>query len=137
MSLGFEHAMLLVSAYCDPVKTLRHAQQLGYHCTSFRVATLPFGTYSSEPKVAFPLTSCLLVSSVFFAAYVTCTVLLIFTRYVHVSSAALVSIAVSVVQRQLETCRILFISQLHCRQRFALFLLPCPRCHAAFSNACK
>lgn len=51
MSLGFEHAVLLVSAYCDPVRTLRHAQRLGYHCTDFVVTSLPFGTYSSEPKV--------------------------------------------------------------------------------------
>lgn len=51
MSLGFDSAMLLISAYCDPVKTIRHAQKEGYIVADFMVTPLPWGVYSSEPKV--------------------------------------------------------------------------------------
>ena len=43
--------MLLISAYANPVETMEHARALGYRCTDFMVTPLPFGYYSSEPKV--------------------------------------------------------------------------------------
>ncbi|KAK9820020.1 hypothetical protein WJX72_005209 [[Myrmecia] bisecta] len=51
MSLGFENCVLLVSAYGNPVETIRHAQKQGYKITDYMVTKLPFGYYSSEPKV--------------------------------------------------------------------------------------
>ena len=50
MTLGFDNVVLLISAYCDPERTMRVAQAQGYRCTDFMVAPLPFGVYSSEPK---------------------------------------------------------------------------------------
>lgn len=51
MSMGFDNAMLLVCSYCDPVRTIAHAKNEGYSVVDYRVTALPFGTYSSEPKV--------------------------------------------------------------------------------------
>lgn len=49
--MGFASAMLLLCSYCDPVRTLAHAKNEGYSVVAFRVTDLPFGAYSSEPKV--------------------------------------------------------------------------------------
>lgn len=51
MNLGFENMVLLLSAYSNPVETIEHARRLGYRVTDFMVTPLPFGYYSSEPKV--------------------------------------------------------------------------------------
>ncbi len=53
--MGFDTAVLLISAYANPVETMEHARALGYRCTDFMVTPLPFGYYSSEPKVGAPL----------------------------------------------------------------------------------
>ena len=52
LSLGLTEAMLLVPAYSDPLKTMEHARAEGYGVADFRVTRLPFGVYSSEPKVS-------------------------------------------------------------------------------------
>ena len=52
--MGFDTAVLLISAYANPVETMEHARRLGYRCTDFMVTPLPFGYYSSEPKVRAP-----------------------------------------------------------------------------------
>lgn len=51
MTLGFDNMVLLLSSYCDPVATIEHARRQGYRVTDFMVTPLPFGYYSSEPKV--------------------------------------------------------------------------------------
>lgn len=51
MSLGLEKAMLLISSYSNPVETLEHARLEGYILQDFMLTSMPFGTYSSEPKV--------------------------------------------------------------------------------------
>ena len=51
MTLGFDNMVLLLSAYSNPVETIEHARCQGYRVTDFMVTPLPFGYYSSEPKV--------------------------------------------------------------------------------------
>jgi hypothetical protein len=51
MTLGFDSAILLISSYANPVDTLQHARNHGYQVTDFMVTPMPFGYYSSEPKV--------------------------------------------------------------------------------------
>ena len=51
MSLGLDKAMLLISSYSNPVETLEHARSEGYILRDFMLTSMPFGTYSSEPKV--------------------------------------------------------------------------------------
>lgn len=51
MTFGFDSAILLISSYANPVETLHHARQQGYQVTDFMVTPMPFGYYSSEPKV--------------------------------------------------------------------------------------
>lgn len=51
LSAGFDSAMMMISAYSNPVQTLQHARDQGYAITDFLITPLPFGTYSSEPKV--------------------------------------------------------------------------------------
>lgn len=55
MSLGLEKAMLLISSYSNPVETLEHARREGYILRDFLLTSMPFGTYSSEPKVRWAL----------------------------------------------------------------------------------
>ena len=54
MSLGLDKAMLLISSYSNPVETLEHARSEGYILRDFMLTSMPFGTYSSEPKVGLP-----------------------------------------------------------------------------------
>ncbi len=49
--LGIPNVMMLFSSYSNPVETLKHAQRQGYKALDFMVTAMPFGTYSSEPKV--------------------------------------------------------------------------------------
>ena len=51
MTYGFDSAILLISSYANPVHTLEHARKHGYQVTDFMVSPMPFGYYSSEPKV--------------------------------------------------------------------------------------
>ncbi|KAL3133369.1 hypothetical protein ABBQ38_007240 [Trebouxia sp. C0009 RCD-2024] len=51
MTFGFDSAILLISSYANPVETLEHARKQGYQVTDFMVSPMPFGYYSSEPKV--------------------------------------------------------------------------------------
>ena len=51
LSLGISNVMMLFSSYSNPVETLKHAQRQGYRALDFMVTAMPFGTYSSEPKV--------------------------------------------------------------------------------------
>jgi hypothetical protein len=51
LSAGFGSAMMLISAYSNPVLTLQHARDQGYVVADFLVQPLPFGTYSSQDVV--------------------------------------------------------------------------------------
>lgn len=51
LSAGFGSAMMLISAYSNPVYTLQHARDQGYIVADFLVQPLPFGTYSSQDIV--------------------------------------------------------------------------------------
>lgn len=51
LSAGFGSAMLMISAYSNPVRTLQHAQEQGYVVADFLVQPLPFGIYSSQDVV--------------------------------------------------------------------------------------
>ncbi len=51
LSLGCENAMLMISAYSNPVETVEHAIAQGYQVVDFMISPLQFGYYSREPKV--------------------------------------------------------------------------------------
>jgi methylase of polypeptide subunit release factors len=51
LTLGCDTAMLMVSAYSNPVETIQHAIAMGYSVSDFMITPLQFGYYSSEPKV--------------------------------------------------------------------------------------
>lgn len=51
LSLGCENALLMISAYSNPVETIQYAIDHGYCVADFMVTPLRFGYYSSEPKV--------------------------------------------------------------------------------------
>jgi hypothetical protein len=51
LSVGCANAMLMISAYSNPVETIEHAIAQGYDVADFMVTPLQFGYYSSEPKV--------------------------------------------------------------------------------------
>jgi methylase of polypeptide subunit release factors len=51
LSMGCENVLLMISAYSNPVETIEHALNQGYHVVDFMISPLQFGYYSSEPKV--------------------------------------------------------------------------------------
>lgn len=51
LTVGCEQVLLMISAYSNPVDTVYHALEQGYQVADFMVTPLPFGRYSSEPKV--------------------------------------------------------------------------------------
>ncbi len=51
LTLGYPSAMLMVSAYSDPIGTIEHAISKGYQVDDFMASPMSFGQYSSEPKV--------------------------------------------------------------------------------------
>lgn len=51
LTIGCKQVLLMISAYSNPVETIHYALAQGYHVVDFMVTPLPFGCYSSEPKV--------------------------------------------------------------------------------------
>ncbi len=51
LSMDCDNVMLMISAYSNPIDTIEHALEQGYHIADFMVTPLRFGYYSSEPKV--------------------------------------------------------------------------------------
>ncbi len=51
LARGVPNAMLMISAYSDPVGTIEYAIDQGYQVEDFMTSPMPFGYYSSEPKV--------------------------------------------------------------------------------------
>jgi hypothetical protein len=48
---GFEHLILLVSSFSNPLDIINRASSCGYRVLDFAVRTMRFGAYSSEPNV--------------------------------------------------------------------------------------
>lgn len=51
LSLGYDNVLLMISSFSDPEGTINCAIEKGYSVSDFVVVPLPFGYYSSEPKV--------------------------------------------------------------------------------------
>ena len=51
LSVDCDNVMVMVSAYSNPIDTVEWAITNGYKVADFMVTPLPFGYYSSEPKV--------------------------------------------------------------------------------------
>lgn len=51
LDMDCQSAMLMVSAYSDPVGTIEYAIAKGYQVQDFIISPMSFGYYSSEPKV--------------------------------------------------------------------------------------
>ena len=49
--LGYDNVLLMISSFSDPEGTINYAKAQGYYLSDFLVLPLPFGYYSSEPKV--------------------------------------------------------------------------------------
>jgi len=48
---GFDHLVLLVSSFSNPLSIIDFASSRGYRVLDFAVRTMRFGAYSSEPKI--------------------------------------------------------------------------------------
>lgn len=51
LSLEYENVLLMLSSYSNPKGLIDFAREQGYYTANFLVSPLPFGYYSSEPKV--------------------------------------------------------------------------------------
>ena len=51
LARGIPNAMLMISAYSDPIGTIECAIDQGYQVVDFMTSPMHFGYYSSEPKV--------------------------------------------------------------------------------------
>jgi hypothetical protein len=50
-TVGCDTVLLMISAYSNPVETVEYAREQGYCTADFMISPMPFGYYSSEPKV--------------------------------------------------------------------------------------
>ncbi|HCF30770.1 MAG TPA: SAM-dependent methyltransferase [Cyanobacteria bacterium UBA11049] len=51
LSLNYSNVLSLVSSYSNPVGLIDYALTQGYYVSDFMISPMPFGYYSSEPKV--------------------------------------------------------------------------------------
>lgn len=51
LSLDYDNVLVMISSFSDPEGTINHAREKGYYISDFVIVPLPFGYYSSEPKV--------------------------------------------------------------------------------------
>jgi methylase of polypeptide subunit release factors len=51
LAMEYPSAMLMISAYSDPIGTIEYAVAQGYQVDDFIASPMSFGYYSSEPKV--------------------------------------------------------------------------------------
>lgn len=51
LGLAYDNALMMISSFSDPEGTINYAKAQGYSVADFVVVPLPFGYYSSEPKV--------------------------------------------------------------------------------------
>lgn len=51
LSLNYPHVLVLVSSYSNPSGLIRYAHSQNYKISDFVISPMPFGYYSSEPKV--------------------------------------------------------------------------------------
>ncbi|MGA7933139.1 MAG: methyltransferase [Kovacikia sp.] len=51
LAVGCENALLMISAYSNPIETVEYAIAQGYQIVDFMISPLKFGYYSCEPKV--------------------------------------------------------------------------------------
>lgn len=51
LSLGYRRILVLISSFSNPLSLIGHALDKGYKASSFLISPLPFGQYSSQPKV--------------------------------------------------------------------------------------
>ena len=51
LDCGFEHLILLISSFSNPLSIIQHASDCGYTVLDFALRTMRFGVYSSESKV--------------------------------------------------------------------------------------
>lgn len=56
LTVGCENALLMISAYSNPVETIDYAIDQGYQVNDFLISPLQFGYYSCEPKVKTSIT---------------------------------------------------------------------------------
>lgn len=70
LSLGCNKAMLMISAYSNPIETVEHAIAEGYQVVDFMLSPLPFGYYSREPKVQQTITTLRNEGKAFYSANV-------------------------------------------------------------------
>lgn len=51
LTLDYPNVMVLISSYSNPLETIAWGLKHGYTVADFKITPLPFGYYSSEPKV--------------------------------------------------------------------------------------
>lgn len=68
LTLDFPQAMLMISAYSDPVGTIELGRSAGYCITDFMISPMSFGYYSSEPKVKHRITELRQYDQAFYSA---------------------------------------------------------------------
>ncbi len=51
LSLNYQNVLVLVSSYSNPEGLINYALGKNYSVSDFMISPLPFGYYSSEPKV--------------------------------------------------------------------------------------
>jgi methylase of polypeptide subunit release factors len=70
LSLDYDNVLLMISSFSDPEGTINLAIAKGYCVSDFVVVPLPFGYYSSEPKVRNTITELRKNNKAFYSAQI-------------------------------------------------------------------
>jgi methylase of polypeptide subunit release factors len=80
LELGYDNALMMVSSYSNPQGLVEFAEQQGYCVSNFLVSPLPFGYYSSDPKVKSRLAEMRQQQQAFFSSQMYCLAGVLFSQ---------------------------------------------------------
>ncbi|MEP0955058.1 SAM-dependent methyltransferase [Microcoleus sp. FACHB-1515] len=80
LELGYDEAMMMISSYSNPKGLIDFAEKQGYCVSNFLVSPLPFGYYSSDPKVKSRITEMREQDQAFYSSQMYCLAGVLFSQ---------------------------------------------------------
>lgn len=77
---GYDEALMMVSSYSNPKGLIDFAAQQGYCVSNFLVSPLPFGYYSSDPKVKSRIAEMQAQKEAFYSSQMYCLAGVLFSQ---------------------------------------------------------
>lgn len=81
LELGYDEALMMVSSYSNPKGLIDFAAKQGYCVSNFLVSPLPFGYYSSDPKVKSRIAEMREQKEAFYSSQMYCLAGVLFSQH--------------------------------------------------------